>query len=508
MKTRNKILLTVFTVLVFVGIVNVHAITTNNQSGTTDPNSKYVTDKATLSVTGVDAGDQFSAYKILDAYYNQTSNEVTYEFTDDFEEFLNQSSNYRDFTVDDYYDLTSGNITSGSTKTTSTLDKLASAYASYIKTESVNGTAMNVSGTTASQTLEAGSYLVLPTTTMKVYAVMVGNLDFTANGDTWNINNETIVAKVSDAGVTKSVGTEGYTEGSYSIGDEITYIVKGTVPAYPTNATNKTYIIKDTISAGLDYSGIDSVIVQDGETTLTTASNGNVTNQSGQTVANIAIQGKNLTITFNLDNVTSTIVTVTYGARLNENVALGSVGNANNASLTYSNDPYGTGTYDTAADVSGGDDTTVYLYGLELFKYTDDSGSSRTPLSGAEFDVYSNADLASNHLVGTITTDGDGIGTLKGIASGTYYVKETKAPSGYQLLRDAIEIEIGPEGTLEEADEEGYYRLDVANAAVGFLPSTGSVGTIALTLVGLVIVIGAFYFFFVYRKKKDKQESK
>ena len=88
MKKRNKILLSILAIFVFVGMLNVRAITTNDQSGTSDPNSKFVTDTGLLSVTGVQSGDQFRAYKILDTYYNASTNIITYEFTTDFKAFL------------------------------------------------------------------------------------------------------------------------------------------------------------------------------------------------------------------------------------------------------------------------------------------------------------------------------------------------------------------------------------------------------------------------------------
>ena len=146
---------------------------------------------------------------------------------------MNQSSNstYQKLKVDDLYSYSSGNISTGSTLSNSDIDKLASAYAGYIKSHSVTGTQMNVSGTTAAASLQAGSYLVLPTATSRIYAVMVGNLDFSATGSTWNINSESIVAKVTDASISKSVGEEGYDSGSYSIGDAIPFIITGSVGA-------------------------------------------------------------------------------------------------------------------------------------------------------------------------------------------------------------------------------------------------------------------------------------
>ena len=507
MKKRNKLFLTILAVIACVGIMNVRAaITTGSETGS-DGVSKIITEKATLTVTGVDAGDQLSAYKILDAFYNANSNVITYEFTDDFQAFLTEESN--DLTVDEYFKLTSGDIGSGSTTTDSTLDDLASGYASYIKTNSVSGTAMNVAGTTASQTLDAGAYLVLPTQTLRVYAVMVGNLDYTASGSTWEINNESIVAKVDDASITKGVGSEGVPSGSYGIGDTVPYVIKATVPTYPTNATNKKYVITDTITDGLDFEAVSNIKITDGVTALTN-SNGTFTNDSRKTVAVAEIQGKTLTITFTVDNVTSNNVTIEYGATINESAVVGGDGNGNNASLEYSNDPYGEGTHDTSTDGDGDDgEAIVYVYGIQIYKH---SAQGSQPLEGATFEIYNDVAMEPDDLVETVTTAGDGYVKSKGLAAGTYYLKETKAPTGYQLLTDPITVKIGPnqmgDDQLQDTNSDGYYELDVPNATVGLLPVTGGVGTIIITLVGLAIVGGAFYFFFIYRKKKEDEEQK
>ena len=500
MQMKNRIILmSILSIFLFVGIMNVYAISTGSTEGIIDTNSNIVTDTATLSVTGVEANDFFKAYKILDTFYNSTTNVITYEFTSDFKNFLssNYGDEYQDITVDDYYNYTSGDITSGSTLSATDIDKLASAYAGYINANNITGNEMTVSANVASANLAAGSYLVLPTSTIKVYAVMVGNLYFTASGDEWQISNEEIVAKVSEAGITKSVGESGYNSGSYSIGDDVPFILVGTVPVYPTNATNRVYKITDTLSEGLSFNDISSIKIQDGGETLTTSSTGKVTNSDNEEVANISISGQTMTITFNTTNINSNTVTVQYTAKLNEEAGIGVDGaNNNTATLTYSNDPYGDSSYTT-----DGISVDIYTYGLEIYKY--DENNEATALNGAEFTIYKDSDLRD--AIATITTNGDGIATYGGLASGTYYVKETKAPTGYRLSNTINVIKIGPiEDSLDEAEESGYYRLEVADVELGLLPVTGGIGTIAITIAGLVIIGIAVCLFLVYRNKRRK----
>lgn len=498
---KKKIIGLLVTIFTFGLVLNVDAaaITTGSTKGTVDTNSYIVTNDAALMVTNAPASDTLAAYKILDTFYNASTNVITYEFSSNFKAFLASSSTYKNLTVDEYYKLTSGDITSGSTRTSSTLDKLASAYASYVKTNSVTGTDLTYdAGEGATGTvLPAGAYLVLPKVTNSVYAVMVGNIIPTANGNDWTINDATIVAKVASASVTKSVGSIGHVDGTYDIGKEFSYFLVGGVPQYPTNATNKVYTMKDTIGAGLDFSAISSFVVKDGETSLLVKSDGTVVNAAGNTVATITISGKNLTIAFNVDYITSTTVTVEYKAKLNSNAVLGDTGNLNSATLTYSNDPYGTGTV-----TSNVTQTSVFTYGVEVLIYA--NGDKSKVLSGVKFEVYSDASLTNK--LGELTTDSTGRGRLPGIAEGTYYLKQVSTASGYTLPKDAVTVKVKLEGSTP-GTVEGYYEAEVAAFEAGTLPFTGGPGTILYTVIGMITVVSAVLLFVLYARKKKQEQA-
>lgn len=498
---KKRILSLLVAIFTFGLVLNVDAasITTGSTKGTVDTNSYIVTDDAALMVTNAPASDTLAAYKILDTFYNASTNVITYEFTSNFKAFLASSSTYRNLTVDEYYNLTSGDITSGSTRTSSTLDRLASAYASYVKTNSVIGADLTYDeGEGATGTvLPAGAYLVLPKVTNSVYAVMVGNIIPTANGNDWTINDATIVAKVANASVVKSVGSIGHVEGTYDIGEEFSYFLVGGVPQYPTNATNKVYTMKDIIGAGLDFLAISNFVVKDGETSLLVKSDGTVVNAAGNTVATITISGKNLTIAFNVDYVTSTTVTVEYKAKLNNSAVLGDTGNLNSATLTYSNDPYGTGTI-----TSNVAQTSVFTYGVEVLIYA--NGDKSKVLSGVKFEVYSDASLTKK--LGEMTTDSTGRGRLPGLAEGTYYLKQVSTASGYTLPKDAITIKVKLEGSTPSS-VEGYYEAEVAAFEAGTLPFTGGPGTILYTVIGMITIVSAILLFVLYARKKKQEQA-
>ncbi len=478
--------------------VNAVAITTDGSTkGKTDTNSYLVTNDAAIKITNAPASDTLVAYKILDTFYNSSTNVITYEFTTSFKAFLASNATYKNLTVDDYYKLTSGDITSGSTRTSSTLDKLASAYAGYIKTNSVTGVELTYdAGEGATGTVvPAGAYLVLPKVTNSVYAVMVGNIIPTANGNDWIINDSTIAAKISSASITKSVGSVGHADGNYTVGKEFSYFLVGGVPQFPTNATNKTYTIKDKVGTGITLSGISSFVISDGGTALTTKSDGTVVNAAGNTVATITVSGQDITVVFNADYITSNTVTVEYKAKLNDNATLGDGGNLNSATLTYSNDPYGTGTVTTSVSQA-----SVFTYGIEVLIYANSDHSK--VLSGVKFEVYSDASLTTK--LGEFTTDSTGKGRLPGVAEGTYYLKQVSTAPGYSLPKDVIAVKVKIEGSTPSATD-GYYEAEVAAFEAGTLPFTGGTGSILYTIIGMITIISAILLFVLYTRQKKQQ---
>lgn len=214
----------------------------------------------------------------------------------------------------------------------------------------------------------------------------------------------------------------------------------------------------------------------------------------------------------------------------------------------------------------------VYNYNFTLFKKSNelidpsDAGSSHRPLAGAGFILY--ADEAMNTPVSmvkvdaTATTDayyrpataaeitaGTGIVTemdanmgndkntlsIRGLDVGSYYVKETKTPSGYYAPKGIFKLDLTAErdareslvkdlasgGFTEtkEADraliqkkslnaEKNRYEVDLLNSSTPVLPTTGGVGTVMFTVIGLLCMGAALWFFlFARRRREDEQEQ-
>ena len=508
MNKIKNIIYTLVLAFIIATTLDVNALTLGETKGTTDPDSYIVTDKATLTINKVSSSDSFFAYKIIDVFYNTTTNVVTYEFTSDFKTFLAQSDVYKSLTLTDYYNLTSGDITSGSTQTSSTLDKLVSKYASYnANHSSINS--LDASGTTASANLDAGVYLVLPNSTQRIYAVMVGNLTPKATNSTWQISDFTINAKVSDPSVVKYIGKVGQTVGSYSYGDEVPCILDVTLPQFPTNANGIVILLGDVVDPIFDLPTFNKFTVKMGDTTLTTKSDGTVVDSSGNVVATIEIpnthwtgqlKAKVVTLNINYKYLTSTKITVTYNLTLNNSAKVNTTGNQNTAGLVINRD-----VYNESANATGKGQyipyytyTTIYTYGIDLLAYKKNDKS--TTISDMTFDVYKDSSLTQK--LGTITTDSSGKGTLAGVGEGTYYIKNTKAKSGYGLAT-TTSMKVKISGSVASTTD-GYYKVEIAVPEAGSLPLTGGSGIVTYIIIGLLIILVAVIGFVLYSKKNKK----
>ena len=169
----------------------------------------------------------------------------------------------------------------------------------------------------------------------------------------------------------------------------------------------------------------------------------------------------------------------------------------------------------------------VYSYTIDLNKITEvkktEDGEEvveKKPLTGAEFKLY--ADEALENEI-PLVKDGNGyrVATaeeiaanpkvvvdvieaghvnIKGLKAGTYYLVETKAPAGYNKLKDAVKVEIEEKNTDDPstmsdaaitAIEVTPVGAEVINNAGVELPATGGIGTTIFYVVGGVLVVAA-----------------
>ena len=110
------------------------------------------------------------------------------------------------------------------------------------------------------------------------------------------------------------------------------------------------------------------------------------------------------------------------------------------------------------------------------------------------FDFYTDGEFTET--VSEATTEEDGVIHMYGLAYGTYYIVETKAPEHYNLLTEPVTVEIDSNSHLEEA------TVHIYNTKF-FLPETGGMGTTLFTVLGAVFISGALILSFGSMKKKE-----
>lgn len=325
--------------------------------------------------------------------------------------------------------------------------------------------------------------------------------------------------------------------GDFQVGDEVTFQLTATVPDM-TGFTDYTFKFHDTLSNGLDFKNIISVKV--GEKVLKPSTD----YQPGTYTPTVGQNGKKLTIELNdffnqyNDKVGQTI-TVIYTAVLNKDAVVGMDPNTNEAYVEFSDDPTSDETGESEPDV-----VEVHTFDFTIFKYAmKDEGE--TPLDGAKFELYTDeacnnqinlvqvsdstwrvatADDKDDDLTNTITTPDGGKVQIKGLAAGTYYLKETAAPEGYHKLTAPIKVEIIPTydtGTDKLTSYKVEYTYNGENgtsvsSAIGtspevkvenkdgtILPDTGGMGTVIFTVAGIALILGVGASFVISRKKRD-----
>lgn len=157
----------------------------------------------------------------------------------------------------------------------------------------------------------------------------------------------------------------------------------------------------------------------------------------------------------------------------------------------------------TAGEASSAFFTNRYVgFGLDIYKGaatgsgSDVTADPETPLQGAEFTLYA-ADGST--VVATGVTGDDGHVVLTGLGDGTYYLEETAAPAGYELLGQRITVVVsngqatltlGDSSRTVEPNEEGNFELSVADEETPVLPQAGGSGVTPLYAAGAATAAG------------------
>lgn len=246
-----------------------------------------------------------------------------------------------------------------------------------------------------------------------------------------------------------------------------------------------------------------------------------------------------------------TKVKVTYTATANEKIQVVSNSNVthvnqNTAYLDYNNNPYKKADDTTPLSWQTDSDTAdVYTYGIQVQKKGEtQEGTTVDNLPGAVFELTAAGDDSNYNSTATpiefvpttpntddgkyrkaVTDDGNNATTelevgntqnpgqlqLSGLDVGIYYLKEIKAPDGYNLLAQPVKITITDDGTTTPADgivddknaTTGYVSGTTITNTQGFtLPTTGGMGTVLFTAGGVVLMGAGLVLLVVFLRRR------
>lgn len=289
---------------------------------------------------------------------------------------------------------------------------------------------------------------------------------------------------------------------------EIGTYVKFTIQITVKDKAPVNYKLVDEMTDGLTF-------VKNETYPLTVTVNENTLDAANYKVAETT-EPRGFTLTFNNNAEgsasilkTGDVVTVTYYAQINENAKIADEANVNKAKVEYGTNSHTE--YDT---------TETYVWKMNIVKYTMEQETEKK-LAGATFQLSRDEAGAqviklvkvddttyrlalpteTEGVVDTITTGETGELVINGLADGTYYLTETKAPRGYNLLREPVKVTIGHKdanGKLTETsfvadqtemDTSGVVKVE--NNAGAELPSTGGIGTTVFYVLGSAMALGA-----------------
>ena len=295
-----------------------------------------------------------------------------------------------------------------------------------------------------------------------------------------------------------------------------TWIISTNIPS--DFALAKSYVISDTLDNRLDYAGNMVVTVEttDGETVAATLAAGSdyVLNDTdlGSLSAEKPSDSFSLSLTksgmaavvaaMGSNNYGNYRIRVRFDAKINANAEMG-VEIPNQATVSYRNS--------VNVSVSAtSDKPVVYTGAANLLKV--DSENKEMVLPGAVFEVYRTAtqeevaaggdnlvtlkglvgsfvkvsffdnDNLTGAKVTSVTSDANGKIAIYGLAYGEYYLVETQAPAGYNLLGDSLKL------TIDATSHNEDKVVTVENVTGTVLPETGGMGTHGYVFTGMALM--------------------
>lgn len=345
---------------------------------------------------------------------------------------------------------------------------------------------------------------------------VVGNVTATPKSDVPEVEK-----KVKDTNETTGETTGWQDSADYDIGDSIPFQLKATLANNVSSYTTYKVVFHDTLSKGLTYNNDAKVYIGGTET-------------NGFTVTATVNADGTTTLTVSCDDVkalgagNSSVITVEYTVKLNENAVLGSAGNPNEVYLEYSNNPNKSENGNNETGETPKDVVIVFTYKTIINKVD----SENAPLTGAAFKLEKLI-KGKDGAAGTWTTvkeftvdETTTSFTFSGLDDGQYKLTETKTPAGYNTIDPIYFVIEATHGVTADAptlktlnayltDANGNKQTEmkdgesvnidlgtvdltagsitttVVNKSGSELPSTGGIGTTIFYVLGGVLVLAA-----------------
>lgn len=454
-----------------------------------------------------------------------------YKLFDVTESGTTESKNYA-YTVNTQYKAALANVLSISETSkdeefakavadkTATIQQFANDFTAKALTDNlgVTKTSGKITGeNTTSYTfndLDAGYYLVYVTGGKEIQSSLV----------TVDKEHTTVNLKTEAPSITKKADRE-----TVEIGQVVQYTVTGSIPD-TTGYSEYVYKIHDELSTGLDFvNDADGAALTGNTVNVKIAFTDGADASTAPTTAVLSGTG-NRTMALDLSAWVRTNqankgkeFTVTYYAKVNANAV---VTEKNKATLEYGNNPG-----DTTTTTPSEAKTPTYPLDINKIKKGSDE-----KLAGAKFRLYSSeADakandeskaikvspvVAGNYVVDpeSTTTEFESVKSiegksynlhLNGLAEGTYYLVETKAPDGFNKLTAPVVIKITKSTDADvnkwtiskDGSDETDKIIDIENSTGSLLPSTGGAGVIVFAGVAILLVFGVAVSFIRDKRK-------
>ena len=484
-----------------------------------DATAGATTGEGKITIDNVVTGHTYTIYRILNLEYHADTKAYRYTANSDWADFVEAQHEYL------VVDAKTKAVTWAESKNKTTdIQDFANAAGSYAKAKSVPA----VNSIEASETSHHSTSITFENLPLGWYLV-VSDLN---NGAICSIDttDPTVTIKEKNGEPTIEKYVDNDKSNDAGIGDTVNFQIDVAVlDGQPHN-----YVIHDAMSAGLSFNN-DVVVYRTRATDAGSSGTGipldtlikgtdYTVEKTTTCTASTKITGCTFEIKFKDDALKANdIITVQYTATVNANAVIGVDGNPNEAILEYNNKhtaPSTTKTYVWEMGVHkfanlGTNDPNHALANAEFQLYKDIVDKNGTTTMYAIFSDATNSEDGTSvyNLIGwtadatratTVVTPASGNIKFVGLDAGTYYLKETKAPTGYNTLPAPITVEISstlptakvPSTTVTytvkcDGHEADGHIIPVENKSGTVLPSTGGIGTTIFYVIGGGLMVAA-----------------